>query len=157
MNFFIALGLNSCLLPLCIIPPHLITASRQTALMTRGLGQMVGSILAWETPRRVVLPWSGFKASFNQCTGNPVQRQEASFFFFLAARWLKSIFPCRFQWIPGQTSLWIRLEASWLGLWPRVKPFQMSLRFLYHMIWLVRKRCKRSQMKDNLERQKQKH
>lgn len=43
---------------------------------------MVGSILAWETPPRMVLPWSGFKASFNQCTGNPIQCQEASFFFF---------------------------------------------------------------------------
>lgn len=29
----------------------------------------------------------------------------------------------------------IRLEELQLGLWPRVKPFQMSLKFSHHMLW----------------------
>lgn len=75
-------------------------------------------------------------------------------FFFLAERWLKYIPSHPFQWILDQPSLWVRSEVFQLGLRPRVKLFQTSLKVLYHMLWLVREWCWKSSAESQFKKTK---
>lgn len=59
-----------------------ITPSRQTALMTRGFGQMAGSIPVWETPSRVNASMERFKSLLWPMSWEPHWTPESIFINF---------------------------------------------------------------------------